>query len=156
MGNNVLNRMGLLCVMSCFLCLSACQSLREPGSSSLAHVRITGADSERVLDKAAQVFTEAGFVQTRRYPGERTFERPGSRMDNIKYGTWESRSVIMRARVKTRQMGDGLLLVQCDVDVVAIPDNGNPHRQDENPVLGGYRSEYQKLLDSVQSDLQKK
>lgn len=143
----------LLC-LSLLPLLSGCQSAREPGSSSMASVRIEGATRDQVVAATKAVFSEDGYTLTANSPSELVFQRQGSRRDALKYGGWFGEGVVMRVNVRFSPAGDGAELVQADVR--AVRNAGDPFFADDSRAMMPGRAKYQSMLDEVRSRLKKK
>ena len=137
-------------VAGCLL-LGGCQTAYQPGGSPgiMASVTVASANSDQIFDAVDHVFNRAGFKLVDVRPNLRVFERPGSQMDNMKYGDWDGTTVMMRAKVSMVSQG-GTVTLECRV--VAVRNYGQT-LESENAVWGGYRKEYQSLMDQVRDYL---
>jgi hypothetical protein len=133
------------------LVLCGCRSGGEPGSSSLASVRIEGFTRDRIQATAKDVFTSEGYSLVSKTPGEMVFQRKGSRSDAFKYGGWFNVGVMLRVKVRFSYAGQGADLLEADVR--AVRDANDPMAEDESRILLPSRSRYQHLLDEVRKRL---
>ena len=123
---------------------SGCQSVGEPESNSHASLRFAWPsllDIQRSIDK---VFGERGFSLEKRTGEQWELDRPGTTGDAMKWGGLEGKNVVIRAKLKSRPVGPGLYLVECDVFVVH--DKGQKFFEEETRLMMLQRSEYQNLL----------
>jgi hypothetical protein len=91
-----------------------------------------------------QVFGERGFTLEKRAGEEWVFERPGTTAEKLKWGGLDGRGIRIRVRLKSRPVGSGEYLVECDVFVV--DSAGEKFFEQETKPMLLARSEYQKLL----------
>jgi hypothetical protein len=146
---SVVRRACLLMLLG--LLLPACRSGGEPGSSSLASVRIEGFTRERIQVTAQDVFTSEGYTLVSKKPGEMVFQRKGTRSDAFKYGGWFNVGVMIRVKVRFSYAGQGADLLEADVR--AVRDADDPMAEDESRILLPSRKKYQHLLDEVRKRL---
>jgi len=144
----------LAALLPLLLLLTACQSGRQPGSSSQASVRIEGASREQVIVTTKAVFAEDGYALTQSSPSELVFQRQGTRRDALKYGGWFGEGVVMRVIVRLSSLGDGAQIAQADVK--AVRDASDPFFEDESRAMMPGRAKYQGMLDEVSKRLKKK
>lgn len=133
------------------LLLPACRSGGEPGSASLASVRIEGFTRDRIQAMAQDVFRDEGYTLVSRTPGEMVFQRKGTRSDAFKYGGWFDLGVMIRVKVRFSYAGHGADLLEADVR--AVRDAEDPITEDESRILLPSRKKYQHLLDEVRKRL---
>lgn len=136
----------LLALLAC-----GCRTGGEPGSSSLASVRIEGFTRDRIQATAKDVFTSEGYTLASSTPAEMVFQRKGTRGDAFKYGGWFNVGVTLRVKVRFSYAGQGADLLEADVR--AVRDAGDPMAEDESRILLPSRSRYQRLLDEVRKRL---
>jgi hypothetical protein len=123
---------------------AGCQSVGEPESRSHASLRFAWPSLLEIQRSIEQVFGEQGFKLEKRAGEEWVFERPGTTGEMLKWGGLEGKGIRIRAKLKSRPVGPGEYLVECDVFVV---DNvGEKFFEEETKPMLLPRSEYQKLL----------
>ena len=115
---------------------------------------IMGQEPLAIAHAVSDVFQQAGF---RPLPlPENTdfrleFERPGTGMDTVLYGDWESNKVWYRAKVRIITAGGGAHVVSCNA--FRILEHGNVHFEVEHKLGRAQRGAYQRLLDQVRAHL---
>lgn len=136
----------------CALALSVgCASLQSPTSGSHAAVTITGHGVTDVVLTTREVFTEHGFTLARAEPDRMIFERPGTKGEQVKYGSFGSPAVTVRAKVDLQEMGSKSFFLRCDV--FAVRDAGQSVLEDETRMMLISAKSYQAILDEVKARL---
>ncbi len=124
-----------------------CQSARGPGGMSHASVQIRGHSVADIQQTATKVFQEENYRLAIATSEEMVFERPGSRLDALKWGGWSGKGVTMRVKVGLSQLTDGSYLVEANA--YAVQNSDDPFFRTESRNLLLNRRPYQKLLDEV-------
>jgi hypothetical protein len=145
-----------VCLLS-FICVSGgngCHSPDKPASSSFASVTITGNTPGQIRDAAIEVFRADGYKVTQREPSRLVFEKEGTRMNNVAYGSWVGGTPVwVRVKGSIAPAGEMTHRLQCTAFMVQ--DFGGP-TEEEIPVTHFHRAPYQKLLDEVAKRLTQK
>jgi len=110
-------------------------------------VTIKGHSVTDVVLTTRDVFADNGFALAKAEPDRMIFERPGTRSDQIKYGSFGSPDVIIRAKVDLQEMGRETYFLRCDV--FAVRDAGDTVLEDETRLILFSNKHYQKILDEV-------
>ena len=127
---------------------AGCSSLSQPQSSSFASVAVSGATSGEIQAAVVAVFGEAGYLQARNEGDVMVFEREGSRLDHIAYGSSIGDAPVWsRVRASIVPFAGGSLRLQCQAYVVR--DYGAGHMEEEIRLLPLRAGPYQKLLERV-------
>jgi len=79
------------------------------------------------------------------------FERPGTKSEQIKYGSFGSPDVTIRAKVDLQEMGPELCFLR--LDVFAVRDAGDSVLEDETRLILFSNKHYQKIMNEVQTRL---
>lgn len=133
-----------MAVVLVVLCAAGCQSVGEPESRSHASLRFAWPSLLEIQRSVEQVFAEKGFKLEKQAGEEWIFDRPGTTAEVIKWGGLEGNRVVIRARLRSRPVGAGEYLVECDVFVV--DHVGEKFFEEETKPMFVKRSDYQKLL----------
>jgi len=129
--------------------LAGCQSLNEPDTGNLASVEITGQPMSNVQAATTSVFTANSFTGGPIGPNEFSFMRPGSRMDQIAYGSYMfKRPVMVKVNVTTTQRTADVIVVACKAWL--MEEDPDPVFQDSHKVGIFSRGTYEDLLQQVQ------
>ena len=139
-------RLAWLCAAASLLPLMACQSTSGSSPHVLATVNIPGNTPGQVRAAAIEVFKQQGYQLAGTTAKQTTFEKPGSRWDNLAYGSWLDDTTWVRVKVEFLQTADP----GCRVEARAfwLRDRGGP-TEEELPVGNLNRKPYQKLLDEI-------
>ena len=125
-----------------------CKSAPSTGSSWMASVVIPETTSSQIRVTAVEVFQIHGYQVKSMTTSEVVFEKPGSSMENMLYGTLSS-GVWTRVKVRVRDHGLDARLLECNAYRV---ENHDDRALETERKL--YKSgPYQKLLEEVKSRL---
>jgi hypothetical protein len=127
--------------------LAGCSSPEQGSSSGFAAVTIKGNTPGQISEAAIAVFTEAGYRVV--VPGRTrlVFEKEGSSMNNLAYGSWmDETPVWVRVRASILPAGEATHRLECRAWMVR--DHGS-RLEDEVKVSPMARGTYQKLLEEV-------
>ena len=131
----------------CAAALIGCQSAKQPGSSSHGSVIVKGRSDAEIRQVTKTVFAEDGYMFVAEEAEFMEFQRPGSRRDELKWGSWYSQGVVIRAKVKLTKLGDEGRLLQ--LDMFAVRDAGDGLFESESRMIMLNRKPYQHLLAEV-------
>ncbi|HRT10777.1 MAG TPA: hypothetical protein P5233_20525 [Candidatus Paceibacterota bacterium] len=137
---------GLLAV-SLAVFLGGCSSPEKGSSNGFASVTIRGNTPGQISEAAIAVFTEAGYTVV--VPGRTrlVFEKQGSSMNNLAYGSWLGDTPVwIRVRASVVPAGEATYRLECRAWMVR--DHG-ANLEEEVKVSSLARGTYQKLLDEV-------
>jgi hypothetical protein len=127
---------------------AGCASLSQPASASFASVIISGSTSEEIQTVTRSVFGDAGYKLASSVGDAMVFEREGSRMDHIAYGSAIANTPVWnRVRVSLVPFVSGTLRLQCQAYMVR--DYGAGPMEEELKLLPIRAGPYQQLLESV-------
>jgi len=128
-----------------------CASLQSPTSGSHAAVTITGHGVTEVVLTTREVFAAHGFTLARAEPDRMIFERPGTKGEQVKYGSFGSSAVVVRAKVDLQEMGPESFFLRCNV--FTVRDAGQSVLEDETRMMLMSAKSYQAMLDEVKAQL---
>jgi len=115
----------------------------------MASVLLHTGTSEQVRQALRDIFAEnlyrPGVSQG---PDRLVFERPGSSMDEIKYGGFFENNIWVRVKVNISRFGDTDHLVEADAYIVRNHDEG--FFEEEQKLYKISKGPYQKLLNEVE------
>ncbi len=144
---------GLHLVVLCTLgLLTGCSSTSSSGGASHAAVTIKGRGVTDVVLTTRSVFNDNGFVLARAETDRMIFERPATQSEQIKYGSFGSSGVVIRAKVDVQEMGPETFFLRCDV--FSVRDAGQSVLEDETRLMLISAKKYQGLLNMVKSRLE--
>ena len=143
----------VVCVGAAYLIalLAGCSSTRSSGISSHAAVTLTGHGVSEVVVTTREVFGDHGFTLARAEPDRMIFERPGTKGEQVKYGSFGSSAVVIRAKVDLQEMGPETYFLRCDV--FSVRDAGQSVLEDETRLMLMSAKSYQAILDDVKTRL---
>jgi hypothetical protein len=137
----------MLVAAVCGLLGSGCSSVNKPESARFASVEIHGNTPGQISQVALDVFRENGYQVWRVDSSKLVFEKEGSTLNNVAYGSWLGGSgVWIRVKASIVPVSEQTFRLQCQAYLVR--DRGGA-TEDEIKVnrMRGHR--YQKLLDEV-------
>jgi len=132
------------------LFFAGCKSAPTTGSSWMASVVIPETTNSQIRVTAVEVFQIHGYQVKTMTPGELVFEKPGSRMDNVLYGTLSS-GVWTRVKLRVRDHGPDARLLECNA--YRVENHDDRALETERQLLKS--GPYQKLLEEVKGRLQR-
>jgi hypothetical protein len=119
-----------------------------PGKSEgTASITITGHTLAEVEAAIHAVFSEDRFRLIEDTPRGKIYDRTGSRMTDIAYGSVIDDSVVERARVLIHDEGTNRHRVECNVSIVT--GKGSSFYENEDEVLKLFGGKYRRLLRQV-------
>lgn len=136
----------LLAVCFGALATSGCRSAAKQEPARFASVEIVGQPHERVRDVTAEVFHEHGYLVTRNGWASLVFEREGSSMNNLAYGTWMAGRVWVRVKAAIFDVSARQCRLQCEAFIV---QNRGEALEEEIRIKKMHNRPYQELLDEV-------
>jgi hypothetical protein len=132
--------------------LAGCASTSSPGINSHAAVTIRGHAVTDVVLTTRAVFEEHDFVLARAEPDRMIFERPGTKAEQVKYGSFASSRVTIRAKVDLQEMGPDTFFLRCDV--FSVRDAGESVLEDETRLILVSSKPYRRILNEVRDRLE--
>jgi hypothetical protein len=139
----------LLCTV---IFLAACSSTSSTKSASHAAVTIKGHSVTDVVLTTRNVFIGNGFRLAGAETDRMVFERPATKTEQVKYGSFGSSTVVIRAKVDIQEMGPETFFLRCDV--FSVRDAGQSILEDESRLMLISAKTYQGFLDEVKSRLE--
>ena len=118
-----------------------------PKTDSLAALVIYGADNQDIRQAARSVFLEDQFLQAETNATLMTFEKRGSIMQDITYGSFMNNEAWIRAKLTIEPLDDDKHLLECGVFVVR--NHGESFFEEESKVNRFKRGHYQDLLEKI-------
>ena len=134
------------------LCATGCQSFSTVPSGNLASVTITNQSMANVANATAAVFATHGFDGGQTGANQFTFTRPGTRTDNLAYGSYMFDEVVtVKVVVTTRQLTPNSIYVGCSAWLIEAAND--PVFQDDHKVRLLRKWPYEQLLKDIQTQL---
>jgi hypothetical protein len=135
-------------VAACLAAVAAtgCRSAATQEPLRFASVVIHGQPHERVRDVTAEVFLEHGYRVARNGWADLIFEREGSTMNNLAYGTLMSGRVWVRVKASVVDNSPGTCRLACEAFVL---QNRGEALEEEIRITKIHNRPYQELLDEV-------
>ena len=121
-------------------------------AKGMASVEISNATTAQIAATTKKVFINDGYEVARQSPATMIFLKPGSRMDDIKYGgLMNEEGVWVQAVLNISEKANGIHWLSCDVYMVKKIDD-DFFRQ-ETKVLKLFGGEYQRLLNKIKKEV---
>ena len=117
----------------------------------MAAITLQTATTEQVQQTVIDVFSENLYKTAEAKAQSLTFERPGSTMDDIKYGGFFEDNIWVRVKVTISRYGDKTHLVEADAFIIRHYDEG--FFEEEQKLYKINNGPYKKLLKEVQARL---
>ena len=134
------------------LLVAGCQSFKDTPTGYLTSVTITNQPMAAIEKATTTVFITHGFTGGSTGPDEFTFERPGTRWNDLAYGNaMFNETVTVRVVVKIRSLDAQRTFVGCNAWLVDAPNN--PVFEDSHAVRKFREWPYEQLLDEIQKQL---
>jgi hypothetical protein len=131
---------------------TGCQSFNSPPSNNLASVTITNHSMPQIASAIQTVFETHYFTGGQTGPNTFTYQRPGSRMNNLAYGSYFfDEKVTVRVVVNVQPVYGGRFLLSCNASL--IEDEGDPVFQDTHHVRMLRKWPYEQLLNDIKAQL---
>lgn len=131
--------------------LMGCETAGSSVSGSHAGVTIKGHGVTDVVLTTREVFADHGFTLARAETDRMIFERPGTKGEQVKYGSFGSTSVVIRAKVDVQEMGPETFYLRCDM--FTVRDAGQSVLEDETRMILMRAKPYQSIMDEVATRL---
>ena len=121
-------------------------------AKGMASVEISNATTAQIAAATKKTFINDGYEVNRQSPTSMVFLKPGSRMDDIKYGgLMNEEGVWVQAVLNISEKANGIHWLSCDVYMVKKTDD-DFFRQ-ETKVLKLFGGEYQRLLNKIKREV---
>ena len=141
-----------LCVMFFSAMLVIGCATMSGKAKGMASVEISNATTAQIAATTKKIFINDGYELARQSPTTMVFSKPGSRMDDIKYGgLMNEEGVWVQAVLNISEKANGIHWLSCDVYMVKNKDD-DFFRQ-ETKVLKLFGGEYQRLLNQVKKEV---
>ncbi len=132
--------------------LAGCQNFNKPPDNNLASITVTNRTLAQVSTAVRTVFESHYFKGGPAGTGLFIYERPGSRMNNLAYGSYFfEEKVTVKVTVNVEPIYGGQFLVSCDAKL--IEDAGDPVFKDSHHVRELQKWPYQQLLNDIKTQL---
>lgn len=132
------------------LCVTGCQTFNATPSGNLASVTITNQSMSAVANAVAAVFATHGFEGGQTGANQFTFTCPGSRTDNLAYGSYMFDEVVtVKVVVTTKQLNPNSIYLGCNAWLIEAAND--PVFQDEHKVRLLRKWAYAQLLKDIQT-----
>ena len=141
-----------LCVMFLSAMLVTGCATMSGKAKGMASVEISNAATAQIAATTKKVFINDGYELARQSSSTMVFLKPGSRMDDLKYGGLiNEEGVWVQAVLNISEKANGIHWLSCDVYMVKNKDD-DFFRQ-ETKVLKLFGGEYQRLLNQVKKEV---
>lgn len=140
--------LSILALLLAGLFVAGCKSAPTTGSSWMASVVIPETTSSQIRVTAVEVFQIHGYLVKSMTGSEVVFDKQGSRMDNVLYGTLSS-GVWTRVKLRVRDHGLNARLLECNA--YRVENHDDRALETERQLLKS--GPYQKLLEEVKARL---
>ena len=126
-----------------------CQSTGEPKPDSNSHawVIVPSANLELVHSAIESVFKEEFYETVRTELTQLVFEKPGSVMDGVAYGSWLQNSVWVRIKVGVKPYLTDSFLIESDVYMVR--HRGDSFFEEETKAIRFKKKPFREQLEKV-------
>lgn len=135
------------------LLFTGCTTFNDnPAPNALASVVITNQPVSAIMQATATVFANHAFTGGQSGPHQFTYQRLGSRVDNIEYASYVfNESVTIQIVVKIQRMNATSTMVSCRAWLVE--DAGDPVFADSHQVRELRKWPYEQLLKDIKAQL---
>ncbi len=116
------------------------------GLSRPVQVVIENRSADEVQAVVLDVFEEDSYEVMLSRPGRMIFEKSGSRMDEVAYGSWLHGETALRVEVTIRPHEGVSQLVEAEGRVIRAAGS---YFEDETPQFGQRQTRFRKLLEEV-------
>lgn len=125
----------------------------EAAAGAIASIQLRGNTPGQIREVATEVFEEHGYIRGSRRPSEMVFEKPGSKLSNIVYGSWIGDTPVwIRVKLFLAPAGEQEYTLECKA--YHVQDKGSA--TEEELKIGRLGSgAYRKLLDEIAARFQK-
>jgi len=143
---------GCGCLALLALAVAGCQTFNGPPPGNLATVTITNRPMADVANATAAVFATHGFEGGQIGPGQFTYNRLGTRLNNLAYGSYMFEEVVtVKVQVTLQQETPNAILVGCKAWLVE--GENDPVFEDAHKVRPIRKWPYEQLLKDIQREL---
>jgi len=129
-----------------------CSSAGASMSGRHAGVTIKGHGVTDVVLTTREVFNKHGYTLAGAERDRMIFERPGTTGEQVKYGSFGSSAVVIRAKVDIQDMGLDTFFLRCDI--FSVRDAGQSVLEDETRMIMVSSKSYQAIMDEVKVRLE--
>ena len=144
--------LGAVLASALILLVTACQSFNSPPGNNLASVTITDRTMPQITSAIQSAFGAHYFTGGQTGPYQFTYQRPGSRMNNLAYGSYFfDEKVTVRVVVNVRPVSRSQFLLSCNAWL--IEDESDPVFQDAHQVRPLRKWPYDQLLQDIRKQL---
>ena len=134
-------------VLAACLLLGGCATTSPTGDKVAATVTVEGASLEQIRTAAFDVFQQQAFLIRTAHGRDLVFERQGSKLAGLAYGSWMNHNVWMRLRLRIEEIKPGTNVVS--LKTFRVEDHGDPVLEEEREVSGSNKRICRDLLAQV-------
>jgi len=106
---------------------------------------------EKIIDVSTQVFVSQGFSTISSSEEEAVYERKGTTMQNMAYGSWMEGGIWEKATLKVEPYGQGSSLLEAKI--VRVSNKNDDFFAESKPMSKRARKPFQELLNKIASQL---
>ena len=140
-----------LALISLVLAVCGCHTTRETAPGTIASVVLHGNTPGQIGDAVIAVFNQNGYITMQAGLNDLVFEKKGSKMNNLAYGSWMGEEPVwVRVRLTIIPVGEAVCRLECRAFLVK--DRGTA-AEETFKVNRLHSSRYEQLLDEVASRL---
>jgi hypothetical protein len=114
-------------------------------------VVIYNQEPEKIIEATTHKFTSVGFTTLTTDDNEGVYERTGSTMQNLAYGSWMEGSIWEKATLTVEPYGNGASLLEAKVD--RISNKNDEFFMDKKALSKRQRKPFQEMLDQIATEL---
>ena len=141
-----------LALAGLYMCTTGCQTVNGPPAGNLASVTITNQSMASVDQAIAGVFASHGFEGGQTASGQFNYNRLGSRINNLAYGTYMFEEIItVQVEVNVSQTTPNTILIGCKAWLAE--GNSDPVFGDGPTTRPLRKWPYTQLLQDIQTQL---
>ena len=140
----------LLVVVLSPLVMGACQSM-SPESGRLPAVEVSGVYLDEIETACDEVFYAEGYHHAVQSGRTRGYERTGSNLQELAYGSWFDRRVLERVLIHIRNLGADSYVLECEPLIV---NRAGSNLEQKRHRSGMKRGTYQRLLARIKDRLE--
>lgn len=129
------------------LVAAGCQRLGKTSPNVVASITISNQTVSVVAAATEAVFVRHDFQGGRTGATQFTFQRAGSAMENVVYGEWIDRKVVLRAVVTLKEIETNITTVVCDARMVSAP--GDTVFEESFNLRGSDRKQVQQIVAEI-------
>ncbi|GEM_PF-2237782 len=146
---NLRNLLLVAALSASLLFVGGCATPSEFGDRTV--VLIHNQEPETIIETTTQVFIGNGFTKVGSTDTEGVYERRGTTMQNMAYGSWMEGAIWEKATVTVEPYGKGASLLEAKVD--RISNKNDEFFAEKKAMPKRARKPFQEMLDQIATQL---